>query len=172
MNKAKLRDKAKLRVSVAKFAGKVDRLREEADRLHESGWRWSVPAHRGELYGLVAGALRGEFIRATKLEGEKGDLRNYSRSGPVGPPPDADGHTILAGRYAGLGSKAMEVQVFILERASKEDTVAMLHKMADRLEDNWVSLTNAERYEYDNYPEEEFSPRGPEDFLSLGGLSR
>ena len=157
-------NKATLRVSVAKFAGEVDRLREEADRLHESGWRWSVPEYRGELYGLVAGALRGTFIRATKLEGEKGDLRNYSSRGAVGPPPDADGHTILAGRYAGLGSKAMEVQVFILERASKEDTVAMLRKMADRLEDDWASLTDAERYKSGHGPEEEFSPRGPYDF--------
>ena len=45
MNKAMLRDKAKLRVSVAKFAGKVDRLREEADRLHESGSLDSNPNH-------------------------------------------------------------------------------------------------------------------------------
>jgi hypothetical protein len=157
-------NKAMLRVSVAKFAGEVERLREEADRLHESGWRWSVPAHRGEMYGLVAETLRGEFIRATKLEGEKGDLRNYSRRGAHGPPPDADGHTVMAGRYTGLGSKAMEVQVFILERASKEDTVAMLRKMADWLEDDWASLTDAERYESGHGPAEEFSPRRPDDF--------
>jgi hypothetical protein len=83
---------------------------------------------------------------------------------PTAPPPDADGHTVMAGRYTGLGSKAMEVQVFILERASKEDTVAMLRKMADWLEDDWASLTDAERYESGHGPAEEFSPRRPDDF--------
>ena len=52
-----LMNKAMLRVSVAKFAGEVDRLREEAHRLHESGWRWSVPARRGELHEVVAEPL-------------------------------------------------------------------------------------------------------------------
>jgi hypothetical protein len=101
-------NKAMLRVSVAKFAGEVDRLREEADRLHESGWRWSVPAHRGEMYGLVAETLRGEFIRATKLEGEKGDLRNYSRRGAHGPPsrcrrPHRNGRALHGLRQQGYG---------------------------------------------------------------------
>lgn len=151
-------DKAKLRVSVARFAGKVDHLQKEADCLHESGWRWSVPAQRGERYGLVAEALRGEIIRAARLEGERGNLQNYSSCGPVGPPCDADGHTVLAGHYTGLGSNSMEVQVFILERASKEDTVAMLRKMADWLENDWENLTDTERWKSERGPVEEFKP--------------
>jgi hypothetical protein len=154
---------AMLRASVAKFAGEVDRLREEADRLHNSGWRWSEPERRGELYGVVAGALRGEIIRATSLEGQRGDLMSYSSGGDEQPTCDADGHTVWAGRYTGFGSKTMEVQVFILERASKEDTVAMLRKMADWLEEDWASLTDAKRYESEHDPMKEFRPYEPGD---------
>jgi hypothetical protein len=158
-------DKAMLRVEVARFAGEVDRLQEEAARLRDSGWNSWVPAHRGEMYGAVAEALHRKIVRATRLEGETGDIRNHSRSGPVGPPPDADGHNVLAGRYAGFGSEDMEVQVLILERASKEGTLAMLRKMADWLERDWASLTDTERHEAEHGRAEEFGP--PRKKLSL-----
>jgi len=154
---------AMLRASVAKFAGEVDRLREEADRLHNRGWRWSVPEHRGELYGVVAGALRAGIIKATKLEGQRGDLMSYGSSGDEQPTCDADGHTVWAGRYTGFGSESMEVQVLILERASKEDTVAMLRKMADWLEEDWALLTDPRYYESEHGPGEEFHPHEPSD---------
>lgn len=154
-------DKAKLRESVAKFAGRVDLLRDQADRLHESGWAYWVPARRGERHGLVAEVLRGEIIRAAMLEGQRGDLMCYSPGGDEEPTCDADGHTIMAGHYTGLGTNSMEVQVYILERASKEDTVTMLRKMADWLEDDWGNLTEPERCESKHGPAEEFSPHEP-----------
>jgi hypothetical protein len=152
-----------LRVSVAKFAGEVDRLRKEAYRLRMGGWRFSVPARRGELYGVVAEALHRRIVRATKLEGEVGDLRSFSlSSGAAGPEPDADGHTVMAGSYTGLGDSYM-VRVHIREGASKEDTVAMLRKMADWLQDDWARLTDVERYEPELGPGDEFRPYEPGD---------
>ncbi len=154
-------NEAMLRASVARFAEEVDRLREEAYRLQESGWLSWMPARRGEFHGVVAEALCHGIRRSTRLEGEKGDLRSFSRSsGAAGPEPDADGHTIMAERHTGFGSGYM-VEVRILESASKEDAVAMLRKMADWLEEDWATLTDAERYEPEHDPGE-FRPRPSE----------
>jgi hypothetical protein len=153
-------DKAMLKASVAKFAEEVDRLRGEVCRLQKCGWLSSVPARRGELYGVVAEALCHGIVRATKLDGEIGDLMTYSLGGDEKPTCDADGHTVMAGHYTGFGSSYM-VEVRILEGASKADTVAMLRKMADRLERDWARLTDTERYEPKHGPGEEFCPPDP-----------
>lgn len=160
-------DETKLRASVAKFAKEVNRLRESADRLRESGWLSWVPARRGEMHGLVAEALRGEIIRATKLEGERGDLMSYSSWGDEEPTCDADGHTVWATQYTGFQIVDMEVQVFILDRATKDDTVAMLRKMADWLEDDWENLTDVERYTSKYASAEEFCPRDPDEINEI-----
>ena len=80
--------------------------------------------------------------------------------GAAGPEPDADGHTIMAGPHTGFGSGYM-VEVRILESASKGDAVAMLRKMADRLEEDSARLTDAERHEPE-HDQGEFRPRPPE----------
>ena len=139
---------------MAKFAGKVDVLLEDIKHLRASGWQDSVPAQRGEKYGLVAEALRSKTITAITLEGCRGDLAHPGME----PTCDAEGHTILAGIYTGLGTDNMEVEVYIFDRASKEDTVAMLRKMANRLENEWDKLVDRKHSVSKKEPEEEFRP--------------